>query len=244
MTNSNAHYNVRLAEAKGVSRILAPYAVGNFVVGSVAYNPLAVSADSDLDIVAVIADFGKAKFDEIGRKLGVELNKDATYWAFMGEVGVFDARVDSGKGFETGVYFRSLKTHLDICDFRSIRRFAAREGIPKSCNYMDLKGRKKLIDTHEDIPGGRIYTHWSVKEDEDGIWLSVPATNLLMSPLALHGSDFLVRSFRLFREGLRNKLIRRYGLKHSDEINLINSFPEALRERMTPEMKKQLEEFF
>lgn len=240
----NEHYLARMAESKKVSRALAPYSVGNFVVGSVAYNPDSVSDESDLDIVAVLASFEKAKFDEIGKRLGVELNPDATYWAFMGDVGVFDARMDSGKGFQTGVYFRSLKAHLDICDFRSVRRFAARGGIPKSCSYMDLMGRSKLIDTHEDIPGGRIYTHWSVKEDEDGIWLSVPATNLLMSPLALHGSEFLARSFKLFRDGLRRKLLRRYGSKHSEDINLINTFPEPLRERMTPEMRRQLEEFF
>jgi hypothetical protein len=211
-------------EARIIARKLAPFSQGVFVVGSVAYDPLAVQDKLELEVIVVIDDFRKTDFEEIGVALGRELNPHSVKCASQGKIGVFDIHYTND--FATGIYFRSSEAHRAVCNLGSYGRFTNSNSTPRSCALRSLDGDNKLCDNFSLVEGGRIYTHYSVLEQEGKLWLGFPATNLLMDPMILTGRNFLQTSFDEFYNNLKRKILERYG--DGKRISLINSVPEHL----------------
>ena len=242
-------YHIRLTEAGTISTRIREDVGTVMIVGSVAYNPQAVTPASDLDEVA-IADFTQVDWQEFERNLGQPINPTCVKYARSGAINSFSVVWDT-EHFEVGLHMWDLSAIRNVVNpkvhnhvFRPDNFDRGFSSTADEETLFNLRGEKRsFYKNPQQVEGGTILDFYPLVEADGDIYVGIQLNNLLLDPCFLfyHGeAESLLNSWSV---SLRTRLIATYGTS-SEEVNLVNSLDPRLRAKLGPELERRLKTFF
>jgi len=169
---------------------LSQFFEGLLVVGSVAYNPQAVTAASDLDLIGIV-DFSQLNFPELYDQLGLAYEPNIEQYAKSGRINTFSLVWD--ESFEIGLHIWDVNAFQNVVELswpnKVFRREVGHRNFVSTANVETLKnllGHTKEIKKHQElVEGGAILDLYPCFEDETGFYLGIQCSNLALSPMVL-----------------------------------------------------------
>ena len=245
------HSRIRREKAEEINAKISDLATAVLLVGSTAYNPNAVTAESDLDLVGIL-DFPTVDFEELYSRLGQQYEPLVAQYASEAAINTFSITWDE-TDFEVGLHLWDTVAFNNVVELQWHNKIFARTNSIryfKSTStdeiFRNLRGGEKVLNKPpEKVSGGTILPFYPYIEDKSDFYIGIQVNNLLMDPIILSEkgtpiSDGLIA----FEENLRAKLDKKYGAAHDGNINLYNSLPERLQSKVSTDLRKRLESFF
>ena len=251
MNNEYAKRNLRAQE---INDKVSPLGLDLLIIGSVAYNPEAVTKESDLDLLG-ICDFSKIDFAKLYEILGVEYDKDVAHNAKNGLINNLSI-VWMADGFETGLHLWDISAFNNVVNlagpnttFRSEKPDGAVKQLQARADkqiFRSLSGHEKEVDKEpKKIPGGVALKFFPYLKDGSEFYPNIQIYNLLLDPVIMAKNKTYIETGLQHMKGmLKNKLQRICGTNHRKEINLLTPLPEKIKEKIPQELKIKLETFF
>lgn len=246
----NKEFEIRKNKAEEINVKINNLTEGILIVGSVAYNPEAVTEKSDLDLVAVV-DFSSLNFEELYKKIGQKFEPILVNYAKEGKIQTVSIVWDEAK-FEVGLHLWDKSAFMNVVNlkkfnliFRRKNFFRNFKSTSDSETLLNLKGEKKeFYKEPKEVDEGAILKFFIFQEDEKDFYPGIQMNNLLLKPKILSEKDsFISNGIKEFRKKLKAKLIQIYK-KSSKSTNWYNSLDPKLKEKVGDKLRKELEEFF
>lgn len=243
-------FEIRKKKAEEINSKIKNLSEGVLIVGSVAYNPEAVTGKSDLDIVGVI-DFSSVDFERLYDKLGQNFEPRLVKYAKEGKIHNVSIVWDEPQ-FEVGLHLWDKKAFMRVVNLEKFNLIFRRENFSRnfkstadSETLINLNGKQKeFYKETKDVEGGAILKFFIYQEDERDFYPGIQICNLLLEPKILSEKDrFISEGINKFKESLRDKLVQIYQ-KGSKSTNLYNSLASKLKGKIGAKLKEELEEFF
>ncbi|MBW3004649.1 hypothetical protein KY310_02360 [Candidatus Woesearchaeota archaeon] len=221
---------------------------GVLLAGSVAFAPEAVTTDSDIDLIAV-TPFGRTNFKGLYDALGhpyepklAEYARDELFGNFTLDWDVEEITVQ--------LHVWSLDAFADAVNLEAYQRRFARRQYHAQLNcarpqevLRNLKGEEVIIERTPiaNLNEDKIIPLYVCYEDRSGIYLGVPATNLLLEPMVLcQKGDYVSSGISYFKAGLAKKIRK----KHCDKpntVSLFNALTERIQAKIRPDLRSRLD---
>jgi predicted nucleotidyltransferase len=243
----NKEYVARKKKSEEVAGKIRDLVEGVLIVGSVAYNPDAVTADSDLDLVVVL-DFSSVDFKELYKRLGQKFEPLLVKYASEGVIN--NVSIVWDEEFEIGLHLWDKGAFDNVINLRSYNLIFRRENFGRNFKstsdretLVNLKGEKKeVFKDPRKVEGGSILKFFVYWKDDSGFYPGIQINNLLMDPKILYEKDGLItRGLRNFNINLQEKLREVYGV--DEQADLCNALGVVLRNKITRELRERLRNF-
>lgn len=243
-------YELRISKAKEINEKISDLAVGLLIVGSVAYNPEAVTSKSDLDLVGIF-DFSKVDFHELYHRLGQDYEPLLVKHAKVGKINNVSI-VWNTPEYEVGLHLWDKSAFERVVDLQGynfiFRRINFGRNFKSTADVEVLKNligeEKEIFKQPEEIEGGYVLRFYSFFEDGSNVYPGIQMFNLLLDPIVMSEKDkYVSQDIERFKENLRRKLKDCYG-KSSSEANLYNALPQKLQGKVTVDLRRRLKDFF
>ncbi|MBU1988097.1 MAG: hypothetical protein KKD94_01285, partial [Nanoarchaeota archaeon] len=234
----NKEYEVRKAKAEEIVEKIRDLAEGILIVGSVAYNPDAVTSESDLDLVGVL-DFSSASFKELYEKLGQRFEPLLVKYATEGKINNVSLVWD--EEFEIGLHLWDKGAFERVVNLGDYNLIFGREDFSRNFKstsdkevLVNLKGEKyEIFKDPKDVDGGSILKFFIYWEDDSGFYPGIQVCNLLLDPEVIYEKRGKIsEGLKKFEINLKKKLKETYG-SSSEEINLHNALDVKLQNKVT-----------
>lgn len=234
----------RRHEAERIAGALEGQTYGVMVVGSVAYNPGAVTPESDLDMV-IVMDFRTADWEEIHRQIGVEPNPDLVEHARNGRINnasiIYDTKFEVGLHCWDGSAF-GVVTKLDGHNkvFRPDSHDRDFVSLAPTDILRNPKGEETKIEKQPiEVTGGQIMNIFPYYETPEEIYFGIQAINLLLNPDILSNREaYLADGLAEFERVLKTKLGERY-----ERVDLTEALPEKIIPKLSEELEERLRNY-
>lgn len=243
-------YNIRREKADEINDKLQGLSLGVLIVGSVAYNPNAVTPESDLDLVGIL-DFSTVDFEELYKRLDQKHEPLLVEHASTGRINNVSVVWDTPE-YEVGLHLWDKSAFDKVVNLEGynfiFRRTNFGRNFKSTANVevlKNLKGEEKEIyKDPKEVDGGHILKFYTFFEDGFDFYPGIQLNNLLLDPIVLSEKENSIsQGIEQFKENLRERLTRMYG-NISDDINLYNSLSPKLQRKITLDLKQKLENFF
>ncbi len=225
--------------------------IGVILVGSTAYATNAVTRESDLDLIAV-TEFKRTNFEDLYKAIGHPYEPELAEYARQESFDNFTIVWDEGQ-IEVQLHVWGIESFVGAVNLETYQRRFARNQYHKQLNsarphevIFNLRGEKKTLERTPiaELSGGKIIPLYICYEDKSGIYLGVPATNLLLEPKVLsQDQDYLSGGLRYFRAVLAKKIAAQLRKNPKNKISLFNALPAKIKNKTGPDLKKKLEDF-
>jgi hypothetical protein len=245
----NKEYEIRREKAEEIKNLIGDLTEGLIIVGSVAYNPEAVTASSDLDLVAIL-DFSNINFKEFYSRINQAYEPKLVEYASKGKIDIVSIVWDT-RGFEVGLHLwdkNAFDTIINLGDYNLIfkRKDFDRDFLSTAevANLRNLKGEEKTVyKDPKEVDGGTILKLFIHVKDNSDFYPSIQIFNLLLDPKPLNENLKLSNKIEQFEKNLRNILIKIYN-SSSKSINLYNALSDKLKGKLTKDLENRLRTFF
>ena len=238
----NVAYTGRRKVAQTVNDRIADLASGLLIVGSVAYNPEAVTLKSDLDLVGIL-DFPRVDFKELYRRLSLDYDPVPAKYASTERANNFSIRWNTSN-FEVGLHLWDKKAFEDIVELKG-KHVMFRGKTPSASEYLiSLDGQLKRVSEIEEVEDGRLTAFFPYHESDGMVYVGTQIWNLLLDPVILSQTEIDVEDkIKIFNRNLRRKLIQNFG-DNPEGISLFNALPEKVKQKISLDLKQRLDTFF
>jgi hypothetical protein len=242
----NGFYKARYAKAEEIAFDLEDL-MEVVIVGSVAYNPDAVTHTSDLDLVGVL-DMQRTNFEELYEELGLDLEPDKVNHALSG--GINSVSIVWKDPFEIGLHLWDYSAFDNVLNLRGPNYVFKPTGFDKFKStaevesMYDLFGNKfQVIKQSREVEGGKILEFFPLKTTERDFYSGIQLNNLLLNPKVLTSSKVVIQErINGCKVKLRELLTKLYV--SSSECNLYNALPPKIKDKINDELKEELISFF
>ena len=220
---------------------------GLIMVGSTAYAPDAVTEHSDLDLVAV-TQFRRTPFEQLYDAVRHPFEPELVQYA---QQEMFDnfSLVFEREGIKVGLHIWDNEALISAINLeRNQKRFVRPTYHSKLTSsapqetLRNLEGIEKTLERTPlaNFPGGKIQPLFICYENLTGMYLGIPATNLLLEPKVLcDTTEYVSDGIAHFRRILRRKVDRCYDTL-SEKSSVYNSLPERIQKKISPKLRKKL----
>ncbi len=246
----NQEFEIRKKRAEEINEKIKDLAEGILLVGSVSYNPEAVTEKSDLDMVGVL-DFSSVDFEELYRRLSQNFEPLLVKYAKEGKIHNVSIVWDDPQ-FEVGLHLWDKNAFMRVVNLEKFNLIFRRKDFSRnfkstadSETLINLKGKEKqFYKDPMDVDGGTILKFFVYGMDKSDFYPGIQICNLLLDPIILSEKDKLFSNgLDDFQINIKKKLIKIYG-EGSESINLYNSLALKLKEKVGAKLEKKLIEFF
>lgn len=242
-------WQTRKKKAEEINKKIGDLAKGILIVGSVAYNPKAVTPKSDLDMVGIL-DFSSVDFKELYRRLGQKYEPLLVKYASQGKIN--NVSIVWDEEFEIGLHLWDQNAFKRVINLRDANLIFRRENFSRNFKstadletLKNLEGKKKKIyKKPKKIKGGTILKFFIFWEDSSGFYPGIQVCNLLLSPIVLSEQGKKISmGLEKFKKNLRKKLKKSYGSSNNKK-NLYNAIASKLQKKVSLDLKNKLKHFF
>ncbi len=243
-------YTIRMKKADEINEKISDLALGILIVGSVAYNSNAVTKESDLDIVAVL-DFSQADFKELYRRIDQEYESLLAEHAKVGRINNVSIVWNTPK-YEVGLHLWDKTAFDRVIGLKGYNFIFRRTNFGRNFKstadveiLRNLRGEeRKVYKEPREVEGGHVLKFYIFFEDEQGFYPGIQVYNLLLDPVILSEKGNIISDgIESFKENLREKL-RKICNASSEKDNLHNALHPKLKEKVTPDLRQRLKDFF
>lgn len=222
--------------------------VGLMIGGSVAYNPEAVTADSDLDLIGVL-DFSRADFIELYGRLNQAYEPLLVRHAEEGRINTVSIVWD--EGFEIGLHLWDTSAFEAVVNMDGHNRIFRRSDFGRDFKSTDdvevlrnLRGEERQVyKDPQNVEGGYVLKFFPCFDDGAHVYPGIQLCNLLLDPVVLNDLEFLRRGLCEFHSTLRRRLMDCYGAS-SAEVNLCRALPDKIQGKLSADLRQRLENYF
>lgn len=246
----NREYEMRKEKAKEITKTIGDLAEGLLIVGSVAYNPKAVTKKSDLDLVGVL-DFSSVNFKELYSRLGQKYEPLLVKYASSGQIQIVSI-VWNTPTFEVGLHLWDKKAFQRVVNLKEYNLIFRRKSFTRNFKstadvetLKSLRGTEKQVQKEpKKVKGGTILKFFTSAKDKSDLYPGIQICNLLLDPVVLKEKRKVIsKGLEKFRTNLRKELIRIYG-SSSRSVNLYNALSDKLKGKLSGNLKRRLNKFF
>jgi len=246
----NKEYEIRRQKAEEISKTIGDLAEGILIVGSVAYNPQAVTEKSDLDMVIVI-DFSSIDFKEWYSRLGQKYEPLIVKYASEDKIHNVSIVWDT-PNFEIGLHFWDKKAFQRVVNLEEYNLIFRRKDFSRNFKstadietLKNLRGiEKQFFKEPQDVEDGTILKFFIYNKDNLDFYPGIQICNLLLDPVILKEKNRIIsKGLGKFIANLKKELKIVYK-NSSESINLYNSLSDKLKEKIPSSLKIKLKNFF
>ena len=246
-------YEKRKSLAEEINKELGHLGVNLVIIGSVAYNPEAVTTESDLDLLG-LCDFTKIDFMCLYQILNIPSDPNVINNAqkrIMNNVSL----VWNNGNFEIGLHlwdFSAFENVVNLTSYNTTFRSNTPDGVVTQLQartdsqiFTNLSGHQKEVNKEpKEAPGGTVLKFFPYIEADGEFYPNIQIYNLLLSPVILSTDqrEYIEHGIQKMRSNLREKLISIYG-GFDESRNLLIPLPNKIQNKLSEASKRELLNF-
>jgi hypothetical protein len=237
----------RLEVAEDISEKLRPYAMGTVLIGSVAYAPEAVTPQSDIDMVSVM-EFSRINFKDVYKALRLPFDERTAGYANQGRANSLD--LHHHREFDVSLFLWDVSAMNTVANASGyVRMFRPPRETPFTSEALiSLRGKilegRRSPNNRESVEGGLILKLHPVYVGDSDVYTSVMANVWMRPRILIDSKNYMSRQIETFKRNLRQKLRDVYGKGPRRGVSLINTLPEKVQKKLSPDFEEELTRFF